>query len=161
MTKTHCGFSDVLSKIYTLPIIAICINSEENTEWTYEFKVIQIISWSSTLRVRDQKAQWLPVFLQISCGGSQRLPSRRSASSLLLALQLDTVASGCSCLPPVHAVLANSTWSHFEELLCPLPSSHNTTGLTSPHPGAVMQNVPFPGHRDRYQSGQKNQRRVK
>ena len=99
--------------------------------------------------------------LQISCGGSQRLPPRGVPADYLLALQLGTVESGCSCLPPVHAVLANSTKSHFEELLCPLPSSHNTTGLTSPHPGAVMQNVPFPGHRDRYQSGQKNQRWVK
>ena len=108
-----------------------------------------------------ESTQWFLVFFRFPVEARRGYLPRGVPADYLLALQLGTVESGCSCLPPVHAVLANSTKSHFEELLCPLPSSHNTTGLTSPHPGAIMQNVPFPGHRDRYQSGQKNQRWVK
>lgn len=115
----------------------------------------------STVREHLQSL-WFVVFLQISRRGSQRIgvilqPSVRSASSLLISSPTrygrEMVFPSASCSCPT----ANSTRFHFEELLCPLLSSHHTMGLTSPHLGAAKQNVPFPGHRHRCKSGQKNQ----
>lgn len=78
------------------------------------------------------------------------LPSGEECQ-LTCLLQLDTVASGCSC-NSVHAVFVQTapdlTLKNSFALFL-VHTWHNTTqGLTSTPPaGAVMQNVPFPGHR--------------